>query len=152
MGGHMHAIGEQRHGMKGQAAADFHHHENSGYQGRQLGATFRTAMGSTQEDMVAGPGTMLMTFLGLVVAMSVFVAMPVIMLMVVIMVAMAAMGMVMGRCHDASVTRRVRKFSPIAVPLRDFHIGPIGSLPGARQTKFSASLMSPEPLYLASCG
>lgn len=97
-----------------------------------------------------------MTFLGLVVAMivvmSVFVAMPVIMLMVVIMVALAAMGMVMGRCHDASVTRRVRKFSPIAVSLRDFHIGPIGSLPGARQTKFSASLMSPEPLYLASCG
>ena len=84
----------------------------------------------------------------LVVIMSVVM----IMVMVVIMVAMAAMGMVMGHCHDDSVTRGGRKFSPIAVLLRDFHIGPVGSLPGARQTKFLASLMSPEPLYLASCG
>ena len=83
-----------------------------------------------------------MTFIGVV--------MPVVMVMIV--VGVPVMGVIVLHCHDGSVTHHARKFSPITTLLPDFHIGPVGSLPGARQTKFLASLMSPVPLYLASCG
>jgi len=95
--------------------------------------------------MVLGPLAVIMALGGMIVA----VTMVMIMAMAVIVV---MMGVFVGHCHKDSVARLVGKFSPIASLLRDFHIGPVGSLPGARQTKLLASLMSPAPLYLASCG
>ncbi len=58
MGGHMHAIGQERHGVIGKAAADLDHHEDGGHQRRQLGLAFRAAMACAQENMILGPHAM----------------------------------------------------------------------------------------------
>jgi hypothetical protein len=60
MGRHMHAIGQQRHGVKEQAADNLHHHEQGGDQRRQLGPAFRTAVTGAKEDMAARPFAMIM--------------------------------------------------------------------------------------------
>lgn len=82
-------------------------------------------MACAQKDMVLGPFAMVMR-LGMIVNM------PGVMIVRVV---------VMNR-HGASVTPRQDNFSLITAA----HIGPVGSVPGARQTKFLASLLSPVPL------
>ncbi len=78
-------------------------------------------MAHAQKNMVPRPLTMVMGVAGMAVNMIVRVV-------------------VMNR-HGATLTQRHAEFTHYGD-----YIGPVGSLPGALQTKFLASLMSPLPL------
>ena len=55
MGGHVHAVCDQRHGAEGKAGGDFHHHEDGRHACRQLGAALGLLVALAQETMVVGP-------------------------------------------------------------------------------------------------
>ena len=55
MGRHVHAVGQQRHGVVEKARADLHHHEQGGNQRRQLGAGFRPVVAMAEKDMAMSP-------------------------------------------------------------------------------------------------
>ena len=84
----MGAIGQQRHGVIGQAAGDLHAHEHGGDNRRPFGLGFGAGVTLAQKDVVTGPHTMIVRLFGLMA-----VVMP---MMVVVMTVRVIVAMVMG--------------------------------------------------------
>src|SRR6201999_2497211 len=76
MGRHVHAIGQKRHGVIGEAADDLDHHEKGGDDGGPFGAGLRARMAFTQEDMIACPYTMIVRCAAPIMVVVMIVLMP----------------------------------------------------------------------------
>ena len=81
MGRHMGAVGQQRHGVIGQAADDLDRHEQGRDNGGPFGAGFGAGMALAQKDMVLCPDAVIvcgrLMRMAVIMAMIMIVAVPV---------------------------------------------------------------------------